>query len=212
MNKNYKNKKRITIMILSVLAFCLAACLVWHLGTMGKAELPMVEPETSERETAVTIPEIDASGIVEPRKETEPEQETEPEEVAEPSETGQAENGLGKEEEAVEESGGDGEESTMAPGTQPPRTDGKLQSPADAVPPPEPPAEGGNAAAVENPDEDGSCRPEHVQPQETQPQGGDTNPSGAVYVPGFGYIESSGPNEQGTSYTDGDWDRQIGSM
>ena len=51
-----------------------------------------------------------------------------------------------------------------------------------------------------------------TQPQEDQPQGGDTNPAGAVYVPGFGYIESSGPNEQGTSHTDGDWDRQIGTM
>ena len=59
---------------------------------------------------------------------------------------------------------------------------------------------------------DGSCQPEHTKPQENQPQGGDTNPAGAVYVPGFGYIENSGPNEQGTSHTDGDWNKQIGTM
>ena len=51
MNKNYKNKKRAAIIILSVLAVCLAVCLVWHMGTMGKTELPVVEPEVPEMET-----------------------------------------------------------------------------------------------------------------------------------------------------------------
>ena len=37
MNKNYKNKKRVTIIILSVLAVCLFTGLVWYVGTMGKA-------------------------------------------------------------------------------------------------------------------------------------------------------------------------------
>ena len=96
--------------------------------------------------------------------------------------------------------------------TQPVRTDGKPQSPKDAVPPAAPPAETDGSAAVENPDGDGSCQPEHTKPQENQPQGGDTNPEGAVYVPGFGYIENSGSNEQGTSHTDGDWNKQIGTM
>ena len=197
MNKNYKSKKRIVIIILSALAVCLAAGLVWHVGTMGRAELPLVEPEVPETETTVTVPEIDTTVNLEPGKEPEPEQGTEPE--AEPEET-QPET----EEPATEETGREE--------TQPVRTDGKLQSPKDAVPPTAPPAETESAAEVENPDGDGNCQPEHTQPQENQPQGGDTNPAGAVYVPGFGYIESSGPNEQETSHTDGDWNKQIGTM
>ncbi len=200
MNKSYKNKKRVAIIILSVLAVCLAAGLVWYVGTMGKAELPMVEPEVPETETSVTVPEIDAGGVVEPGKETEPE-----------AETGQEGAWPETEETSAEEGSGE-EEPTATAETQPARTDGKTQSPKDAVPPSEPPAEADSTTSVENPDGDGNCQPEHTKPQEDQPQGGDTDPAGAVYVPGFGYIESSGPNEQGTSHTDGDWNKQIGTM
>lgn len=45
---------------------------------------------------------------------------------------------------------------------------------------------------VENPDANGACQPEHTEPAAEQPQGGDTNSSDAVYVPGFGYVEPSG--------------------
>lgn len=203
MNKNYKNKKRVTIIILSVLAICLAAGLVWYVGTMGKAELPLVEPEVPETETTVTVPEIDTTGTIEPEKEPE----SEPQQGREPgAETGQTETQPETEESPTEESSGE-ENATVPAETQPVRTDGKPQSPKDAVPPTAPPVETESTAAVENPDGDGNCQPEH-----TQPQGGDTNPAGAVYVPGFGYIESSGPNEQGTSHTDGDWNKQIGTM
>ena len=208
MNKNYKNKKRVTIIILSVLAVCLFAGLIWYVGTMGKAELPLVEPEAPGTETTVTVLEIDATGTVEPEKEPEsgPEQGREP-----AAETGQTETQPETEEPSTEETSGEGT-ATVPAETQPVRTDGKPQSPKDAVPPAAPPAETESTAAVENPDGDGSCQPEHTKPQENQPQGGDTNPAGAVYVPGFGYIENSGPNEQGTSHTDGDWNKQIGTM
>ena len=208
MNKNYKNKKRVTIIILSVLAVCLFAGLIWYVGTMGKAELPLVEPEAMEPETTVTVPEIDTTETMEPEKEPEsgPEQGREP-----AAETGQTETQPETEEPSTEETSGEGT-ATVPAETQPVRTDGKPQSPKDAVPPAAPPAETDGSAAVENPDGDGSCQPEHTKPQENQPQGGDTNPAGAVYVPGFGYIESSGPNEQGTSHTDGDWNKQIGTM
>ena len=205
MNKNYKNKKRITIIILLVLAVCLAAGLVWYVGTMGKAELPLVEPEVPETETTVTVPKIDTTETMEPEKEPESEQEQGREPAAE---TGQTENQPETEEPSTEETSG--EETATVPAET--RTDGKLQSPKDAVPPTAPPAETESTAALENPDGDGNCQPEHTQPQEEQPQGGDTNPAGAVYVPGFGYIESSGPNEQGISHTDGDWNKQIGTM
>lgn len=208
MNKNYKNKKRVTIVILWVLAVCLFAGLVWYVGTMGKATLPLVEPEAMEPETTVTVPEIDTTGTVEPEKEPE----SEPEQGREPAaETGQTETQPETEEPSTEETSGE-ETATVPAETQPVRTDGKPQSPKDAVPPAAPPAETESTAAVENPDGDGSCQPEHTKPQENQPHGGDTNPDGAVYVPGFGYIENSGPNEQGTSHTDGDWNKQIGTM
>ena len=159
-------------------------------------------------EVSVIVPEIDTTGTVEPERETESESEKGREPVAE---TGQTETQPETEEPSTEETGE--EETAMVPAETPPvRTDGKPQSPKDAVPPAEAPAETDSTAAAENPDGDGNCQPEHTQPQENQPQGGDTNPAGAVYVPGFGYIESSGPNEQGTSHTDGDWNKQIGTM
>lgn len=208
MNKNYKNKKRIAVIVLSVLAVCLAACLVWYVGTMGKAELPLVEPEVPETETTVTVPEIDATGTIESERKTE----SESEQGKEPgAETGQTKTQPETGEPPTEETSGE-ETATVPAEAQPVRTDGKPQSPKDAVPPTAPPAGTDSTAAVENPDRDGNCQPEHTQPQEDQPQGGDTNPAGAVYVPGFGYIESSGPNEQGTSHTDGDWNKQIGTM
>lgn len=191
MNKNYKNKKRIAIIILSILAVCLAVGLVWYVGTMGKAELPLVEPEVPETETTVTVPEIDTTGTIEPEREPEAEAE---------------ETQMETEELFTGETSGE-ETATVPAETQPVRTDGKPQSLKDAVPPTAPPAETESTAAVENPDGDGNCQPEH-----TQPQGGDTDPAGAVYVPGFGYIESSGPNRQETSRADGDWDKQIGTM
>ena len=191
MNKNYKNKKRIAIIILSILAVCLAVGLVWYVGTMGKAELPLVEPEVPETETTVTVPEIDTTGTIEPEREPEAEAE---------------ETQMETEELFTGETSGE-ETATVPAETQPARTDGKPQSPKDAVPPTAPPAETESTAAVESPDGDGNCQPEH-----TQPQGGDTDPAGAVYVPGFGYIESSGPNRQETSRADGDWDKQIGTM
>lgn len=208
MNKNYKNKKRVTIIILSVLAVCLAAGLVWYVGTMGKAELPLVEPEVPETETTVTVPEIDTTRTVEQERETE----SESGQGREPgAETGQTKTQPETEEPSTEENSRE-ETATVPAETQPARTDGKPQFPKDAVPPTAPLAETESTAAVENPDGDGNCQPEYTQPQEEQPQGGDTNPAGAVYVPGFGYIESSGPNEQGTSHTDGDWNKQIGTM
>lgn len=45
-----------------------------------------------------------------------------------------------------------------------------------------------------------SYKPEQteVKPQLTEPAGGSTNDAGQVYVPGFGYITPSGPNDGGT--------------
>lgn len=50
------------------------------------------------------------------------------------------------------------------------------------------------------------------KPKEDAPQGGETNNKGQTYVPGFGWIEDSGPNVESKSDSDGDWDKQIGTM
>ena len=43
-------------------------------------------------------------------------------------------------------------------------------------------------------------KPEQTEekPQPTEPAGGSTNDAGQVYVPGFGYVTPSGPNDGGT--------------
>ncbi len=199
MNKSDKKKKHIMIVILSVLAVCLVACLAWYVGAMRRTELPVVRPEVPETEMPVAVPEIDTNGIVGIQNETGLEREQEAGETEEETE------GLLSEEEH-------GEETPTVPETPPVCADEKVQTPKDAVPPSEPPVDAGNVTAVENPNIEGECQPENEQPQENQPQGGDTNAAGAVYVPGFGYIENSGPNEQKISHTDGDWDKQIGTM
>lgn len=38
------------------------------------------------------------------------------------------------------------------------------------------------------------------QPEHTSPQGGDVSPEGAVYVPGFGYIEIADPTSRNFEY------------
>lgn len=50
------------------------------------------------------------------------------------------------------------------------------------------------------------------KPAESQPAAGSTNSSGQVYVPGFGYVDSSGANDGGTlddMYENGN---KIGNM
>ena len=96
------------------------------------------------------------------------------------------------------------------------------KSPSGATPPSNPPADGKDIAPVENPDKDGNCRPEYKNPEkgetkkeessaeskpskkEEKPSKGETSkkddpkgepPSeGAIYVPGFGWVEYEGPN------------------
>ena len=59
--------------------------------------------------------------------------------------------------------------------------------------------------------------PEHVgiphsSPESVMPAPGSVNGNGEVYVQGFGWIKHSGPNQGRSSGSDGDWNKQIGSM
>lgn len=55
--------------------------------------------------------------------------------------------------------------------------------------------------------------PEKPSTQEpSQPSAGDTNNKGQTYVPGFGWVGNSGPNQGGASNSTGDINKQIGKM
>jgi hypothetical protein len=73
--------------------------------------------------------------------------------------------------------------------------------------------------ALKNPDVRPDITPAPVQPTPTPqtpnsstPQHGDRNANGEVYVPGFGWIKDGGPNNVRESGSDGDWNKQIGTM
>lgn len=52
-----------------------------------------------------------------------------------------------------------------------------------------------------------------VEPQvNTTPKGGETNIKGQTYLPGFDYIDNSGPNKGETVTSDGDINKQVGKM
>lgn len=193
------------------MAVCLAAGLFRYVGAMGRKEPPsLAETEMQEPETAVIVQMIPAETEVPkaPEPLTKPEIQTEPETSPEEEES---------QPEPEEESGETGsvqqEEQRSETGKQKKSSGNRTKSPAEATPPAEPPSDPAGAVPAENPDSNGECQPEHTrQPEPEQPQGGDTSGSGAVYIPGFGYIENSGPVEGRPSYTDGDWNKQIGTM
>ena len=142
-----------------------------------------------------------------------------------------------KSESQPEEQEGTGEEK---PETTP-KEDSEVgqKSPSGATPPPNPPVDGKDTAPVENPDKDGNCRPEHKNPEkgetkkeesaaESKPSKKEEKPSkgesskkddskgeppseGAIYVPGFGWVEYEGPNSHGTAPNAGTGDI-IGDM
>lgn len=190
MEKKYNKSKQITILILLVLVVCLAVSLLWYIGTFKREPIAIVEQDKSEPEFIV-VPKIDTSSTIDNKEALE--YNTEESKESPTSENNEEENSILSED-------------------IPARTDGKPQTPEEAIVPEKAPIDAESTAEVENPDENGICQPEHIQPSEEQPKGGDTNSEGAIYVPGFGYIESSGSNEQEASYTDGNWNTEIGTM
>lgn len=53
-----------------------------------------------------------------------------------------------------------------------------------------------------------------TQPNKPQdePKAGNKNENGKVLVPGFGWVEQGGPSQGSKSESDGDWNKQIGTM
>lgn len=52
--------------------------------------------------------------------------------------------------------------------------------------------------------------PPSAEPQ--PPAGGTSNGQGQVYVPGFGYVDGNGSVTLEQAHSDGDWDKQVGTM
>lgn len=50
------------------------------------------------------------------------------------------------------------------------------------------------------------------EPKENTQKNGAKNEQGQVYVEGFGWVTQGGENIRKDSYSDGDWDKQIGIM
>jgi len=188
-------KYKLWIGVLAAIAVVLGAGVFFFRG--GSNTVPVVESLVQEEtEIPVTVPVISTEEPTEASFEPETVQETETQTELVVDET-MAEKTVYAE---------------VVPSTTK-SSENKTRNPEAATPPAETPANSESAAVpVENPDENGECQPENTQPAE-QPQGGDTNSSGAVYVPGFGYVENSGPNTvESAGSGDGNWDRQIGSM
>lgn len=200
MKLDQNGKKKIVIGVLAVGVIALAGGLFSYMGRLNN-NVPAVQETIAEveTETEVTVREIAAETTVArtqaettvaeeteaPVSESETEPETEPETTSPP------------------------EEATSAAVA---KTEARPRTPEQATAPAAPPTDPASTVPIENPDANGECQPEHTEPAAEQPQGGDTNSSGGVYVPGFGYIENSGPVTGETADTDGDWNKQIGTM
>lgn len=164
MNKEYNKKKKITIIVLSLAAICLAGGLFYYMGTLNNIESPVSQTESQpDTKTEVNVPEIKTEDT------------TSSNSIADSSDVTEATNG-------TPSVTGDVQEKPSAD---------KPKSPSEATPPTKAPTEA-DKAPVENPDTSGTCQPENTpQPDTNQPQSGDKQ-DGKIYVPGFGWIEDEG--------------------
>ena len=165
MNKEYNKKKKITIITLSLAAICFAGGLFYYMGTLDNAEPPVSQTESQpDTKAEVIVPEI------------KPESTTSANSITDSSDTTES---------------ADGTPSVTSDVQEKPSAN-KPKSPSEATPPTKAPTET-DKAPVENPDTSGTCQPEHTPQSDTnQLQSGDKNSSGAIYVPGFGWIEDEG--------------------
>ena len=196
MNKDYNKKKRITIIALSVLAVCLAGGLMWYMGTLDNTQPPTTQTETTpEQKPTVTVPEIKADGAVEPSAPATPPTTSTPVQTT-PGPQGNSAAG------------------TVTGDVQQKPSEGKPKTPDEATPPSAPPKdEAASSAPVQNPDASGQCQPENTpQPEPDQPQGGETRSDGAVYVPGFGWVEDSGEENETVIAPNAGTGESVGEM
>jgi len=166
MKKEYTTKKKVVIAALSLVTICLAGGLFYYVSTMGGQPQEMPVESTAPVESQVVVPEIKPEAT--------------PKTAQTDSSTSDA---------APSENSADTSQETAAPAssetqdtTQSKPSDGKPKSPSEAVAPSSPPAETNQ----------GSGSSSNSTQEKKQPQGGEKRSDGAVYVPGFGWVEDSG--------------------
>jgi len=68
-------------------------------------------------------------------------------------------------------------------------------------------------SVISNPIKLPEYKPEDIVKSEpSSPKGGDKNEKGQMWVPGFGWVDDSGPNEGTTVDGEGDINKQVGNM
>lgn len=208
MKNDYNQKKRITIILLAVVAVCLAGGLFWYMGTLGSTQPPVALAENqTETEPTVTIPESQPDRTSKPETVSEPETATEPETSSEPETTGEPETAARQEKESSRAAG------TVTGAVRGKPSADKPKSPVEAKPPAELPADAQeNTAPVENPDAGGQCQPEHTPQMESdQPRAGEKK-DGKIYAPGFGWVEDKGGGSEVYEAPNAGTGKPIGEM
>lgn len=170
MKKDYSTKKKAAIAVLSIVAVCLAGGLFYYTSTMGGQPQETPVESAAPVETQVVVPEIKPEATPKTAQTESDSSEAAPSETpAEPSQ------------ETTAPASSDTQETKQSK-----PSDGKPKSPAEAVPPSSPPAET---------NQDSGSSSNSTQGQ-TQPQGGEKRSDGAIYVPGFGWVEDSGEENE----------------
>lgn len=167
MKKDYSTKKKAAIAALSIVAVCLAGGLFYYTSTMGGQPQETPVESTAPVDTQVVVPEI--------KSEATPK--TTPKTTQTESNTSEAAPSESSQETAAPAS------SETQDTTQSKPSDGKPKSPSEAVAPSSPPSETENGSSGSN---SGSG----------EPQGGEKRSDGAIYVPGFGWVEDSGEENE----------------
>lgn len=183
MKKNYTAKKKAFITTLSLAAVCLAGGLFYYINTMGGQSPEASTESLSPANVEVVVPDLE----LETAPHTSQGDSTTSEAI--PSE---------KPSETPAQSTPSTNNETQGQVSKP--SDGKPKSPSEAVPPSSPPS-----AATDN------NTPES-EPNQEQPQGGEKRADGAIYVPGFGWIENSGEENETIIAPNAGTGKPIGDM
>ncbi len=156
MNKDFNNKKKLTIAGLVVVAVALVGG-IYHFTTNTNADVPADDETEIEEQLDVVVPDLDNVIVIDPS-----------------ILNGEKEDVSDDVEVKVE---------VETPSTTKPATKEEAVAPTDDTPP-----------VVNDQGEEEVKVYEPNKPSESAPSSGDTNSSGDIYVPGFGYIPYEGSN------------------
>lgn len=198
-----KTKKRLTIAGLSVVSIAL----VIAIASQFRAEVPKdtevlsTPAVSSEVSPSVSVPPSSAEPTSTPTVSIKPIEETETPSVTESKDTGKS-TGT--------------EQKIQAEPTKPPAP---TESPKPSKPKSEtskPKAETStqqNETVTKNPTKPPEYKPEDtVKTKPKEPDAGEKNDKGQMWVPGFGWVDDSGPNVGKEVDGEGDIDKQVGEM